>query len=103
MAGLAAAAQAAELGARAVVYEAGTRPGGSMLLSSGVVWRFRDFETFRRECPAGDPELQALIVERLDGDLAWLEGLGAPVRERGTANPLTHGVRSVSARLASPA
>lgn len=93
MAGLVAAAQAAELGARAVVYEKGTRPGGSMRLSSGVVWRFRDLETFRAECPGGDPALQALIVERLDADLAWLEGLGAPVRERGTANPLTDGVR----------
>lgn len=93
MAGLVAAAQSAELGARAVVYEKGTRPGGSMRLSSGVVWRFRDLDTFRDECPAGEPALQALVVERLDGDLAWLEGLGAAVRERGTANPLTDGVR----------
>lgn len=93
MAGLVAAAQAAELGARAVVYEKGTRPGGSMRLSSGVVWRFRDLDTFRAECPAGEPALQSLVVERLDADLAWLEGLGAPVRERGTANPLSDGVR----------
>lgn len=93
MAGLVAGVQAAELGARVVVFEKGTRPGGSMRLSSGVVWRFRDLDTFRVECPAGDFALQALIVERLDGDLAWLEGLGAPVRERGTANPLTDGLR----------
>ena len=64
-----------------------------MRLSSGVVWRFRDLETFRAECPAGDAALQSLVVERLDADLAWLERLGAPVRERGTANPLTEGVR----------
>jgi succinate dehydrogenase/fumarate reductase flavoprotein subunit len=93
MAGLAAAAQAAELGAHALVLEKGPVPGGSMRLSSGVVWRFRDRDTFRAECPGGDQSLQALIVDRLDDDLAWLEALGAPVRERCTANPLTEGRR----------
>jgi len=66
MAGLVAAARARELGASPVVLEKGRRPGGSMLLSSGVVWRHRSIEDFRRECPAGDPVLQRVIVERLD-------------------------------------
>jgi len=39
MAGLCAAARARELGADVVVLEKGDRPGGSMLLSSGFVWR----------------------------------------------------------------
>jgi NADPH-dependent 2,4-dienoyl-CoA reductase/sulfur reductase-like enzyme len=39
MAGLVAAARARELGAEPVVLEKGNRAGGSMLLSSGVVWR----------------------------------------------------------------
>lgn len=93
MAGLAAAARATELGARALVLEKGDRPGGSMLLSSGVVWRYRDAETFRAECPAGDARLQERVVERLDTDVAWLESLGAPVVTRDTANPITVGVR----------
>ena len=37
-----------------------------MLLSSGVVWRYRDWERFRAECPGGDPALQRLVWERLD-------------------------------------
>ena len=60
-----------------------------MLLSSGVVWRYRDWERFRSECPGGDPELQRLVWERLDEDLAWLEALGAPVvtsRDRQSAH-----------------
>ena len=57
--------------------EKGDRAGGSMLLSSGVVWRHRDFERFRAECPGGDPALQRTVFERLDADLAWLESLGA--------------------------
>lgn len=93
MAGLAAAVRARELGAGVVVYEKGDRPGGSLLLSSGVVWRYRDWETFRAECPGGDPELQRVVWEELDDALAWLESLGAPVVARETGNPLTTGVR----------
>jgi succinate dehydrogenase/fumarate reductase flavoprotein subunit len=93
MAGLVAAVRARELGAAPVVLEKGDRPGGSMYLSSGVVWRYRDWERFRSECPGGDESLQRLIWERLDDDLAWLESLGAPVVRRETGNPLTTGVR----------
>ena len=93
MAGLVAAAEARRLGAAPTVFEKLDRAGGSMLLSSGVVWRHLDFDRFRAECPEGDPELQRLLFERLDEDLAWLESLGAPVVERDTGNPLTAGVR----------
>lgn len=93
MGGLVAAARARELGARPVVLEKGDRPGGSMLLSSCVIWRYRSLEDFRTECPGGDPALQALIVERLDEGLEWLQSLGAPVVERSTGNPRTVGLR----------
>ncbi len=93
MAGLVCAARARQLGAAPVVYEKGTRPGGSMLLSSCVIWRYRTLEDFRRECPDGDETLQRLIVDRLDDALAWLESLGAPVVRRETGNPRTAGMR----------
>jgi len=93
MAGLVAAAEARRLKAEAIVYEKLDRPGGSMRLSSGVIWRHRDFTRFRAECPRGDERLQRALFERLDADLHWLEGLGAPVVERTTGNPLTTGVR----------
>ena len=93
MAGLAAAAEARRLGAAPLVLEKLGRPGGSMRLSSGVVWRHRDFDTFRAECPGGDERLQRLLYDRLDADLDWLESLGAPVVERDTGNPVTSGTR----------
>ena len=93
MAGLAAAARARELGKQPVVLEKGDRPGGSMLLSSGVVWRHRSAAEFREDCPAGDPLLQRRIVDELDEALAWLESLGAPVLARETGNPRTIGIR----------
>jgi fumarate reductase flavoprotein subunit len=93
MAGLAAAVRGRELGADVVLHEKGDRPGGSMLLSSCVVWRYRDWERFRAECPGGRPELQRVVWEGLDEALAWLEALGAPVVARDTGNPLTTGIR----------
>ena len=93
MAGLAAAAEARRLGAEPLVVEKLSRPGGSMRLSSGVIWRHRDFEVFRSECPGGDERLQRLLFERLDADLDWLESLGAPVAQRDTGNPVTTGTR----------
>ena len=93
MAGLCAAARARELGLQPVVYEKGNRPGGSMLLSSCVVWRYRTLEDFAAECPGGDPDLQRLIVDRFDDALAWLESLGPPVVWEETGNPRTIGKR----------
>ena len=93
MAGLVAAARLRELGHEPRVLEKGTRPGGSMLLSSCVVWRHLEWERFRDECPGGDEQLQRLIWERLDGALAWLESLGAEPVWRDTENPLTTGRR----------
>lgn len=93
MAGLCAAAWGRERGVEAVVLEKGDRAGGSLRISSGVVWRHRSLEEFRADCPGGDATLQRLVVERLDEGLAWLESLGVPVVERGTGNPRTVGVR----------
>jgi fumarate reductase flavoprotein subunit len=93
MAGLCAAARARELGLEPVVLEKGDRPGGSMLLSSCVVWRYRTLDEFRAECPGGDIRLQELIVDRLDEAVAWLEALGAPVVWHETGNPRTIGKR----------
>ena len=93
MAGLVAAVRARELGAEVVVQEKGERPGGSMLLSSGVLWRYRDWETFRDECPGGDPALQRVVWEGLDEALEWLRSLDVPVVDEKTGNPRTTGLR----------
>src|SRR3954454_23612442 len=101
MAGLVAAARAVELGAKPLVLEKLDRAGGSMRLSSGVIWRHREFGDFRRDCPGGDERLQRLVFERLDDGLRWLESLGAPVQERETGNPLTTGLRFSAGALAA--
>lgn len=64
-----------------------------MLLSSCVIWRYHSPEAFQEECPAGDPALQRVIVDRLDEAIEWLESLGAPVVDHETGNPRTVGKR----------
>jgi succinate dehydrogenase/fumarate reductase flavoprotein subunit len=93
LAGLVAALQTIELGARVTLLEKGDRLGGSFLYSSGYIWSYKDLQTFRREAPGGDVGLQRLILERLQIDLSWLEGLGAPALARATGNPLTFGAQ----------
>jgi fumarate reductase flavoprotein subunit len=93
MAGLVAAARLRELGHDPRVLEKGSRAGGSMLLSSCVVWRHLEWDHFREECPGGDELLQRLIWERLDDALGWLESVGAEPVWRDTENPLTTGRR----------
>jgi fumarate reductase flavoprotein subunit len=93
MAGLVAAARLRQLGHEPRVLEKGSRAGGSVLLSSCVVWRHLEWEGFRAECPGGDERLQRLIWERLDDSLDWLESLGAEPVWRDTENPLTTGRR----------
>jgi succinate dehydrogenase/fumarate reductase flavoprotein subunit len=93
MAGLVCAARARELGRRPRVLEKGTRAGGSMLLSSCVVWRHLELGDFRAECPGGDESLQRLIWERLDDALDWLVSLGAQPVWDDTENPRTTGKR----------
>jgi succinate dehydrogenase/fumarate reductase flavoprotein subunit len=93
MAGLCAAVRARELGVHSVVLEKAWRPGGSMLLSSCVVWRYRTFEDFRAECPSGDEELQRVVYDGFDEALEWLVSLGPEVVWEETPNPLTTGKR----------
>jgi fumarate reductase flavoprotein subunit len=93
MAGLCAAARARDLGAQPIMYEKGTRAGGSMLLSSGFVWRFRSLDIHLEECPGADESLVRAIVEQFDDALDWLESIGVELLTRETGNPLTTGAR----------
>ncbi|HXZ57041.1 MAG TPA: FAD-binding protein [Gaiellaceae bacterium] len=93
MAGLCAAARAREFGIHPLLMEKGDRPGGSMLLSSCVIWRYRSFDDFRLQCPGGDEGLQRIVYDGFDEALDWLVSLGPEVVLEETPNPLTTGKR----------
>jgi fumarate reductase flavoprotein subunit len=99
MAGLVAAARARELGATPAVYEKGSRVGGSMLLSSGFIWRYSTLETHLEQSPGADEALARTIVNRFDEALDWLESLGVELLTRETGNVLTVGARFDPAQL----
>jgi fumarate reductase flavoprotein subunit len=100
MAGLVVAARGRELGLDVMVVEKGTRPGGSMLLSSCVPWRHREWGSFRAECPAGHEALQRVVWERFDGAIEWLErAIGVEPVWQDTNNPRTTGRRYDPAAL----
>lgn len=81
MAGLSAGVRAIEEGGEVLVLEKGDRAGGSLRLSAGLIWSYETLEEAQETIPHGDPELQRLVVEGLDGALEWLDSLGVTVRE----------------------
>jgi succinate dehydrogenase/fumarate reductase flavoprotein subunit len=82
MAGMAAAARAAQLGLDVVVAEKADEVGGSAALSAGIVWTAPDFETAQRVAPEGDPMLQRALVEGFDGAVERVREAGVGVSER---------------------
>lgn len=84
MAGLCAALAAAEAGARVLVLEKGTRLGGSMALSNGIVWSFSRTDDVRSRLREGNPALQDLVVEQLPAGMDWLVSHGVELQ------PLQH-------------
>lgn len=76
MAGLCAAVAALERGADVLVLEKGTRFGGSMALSGGIVWTFAREADVRVQVPDGEPALQDLVVGGLTAAMDWLQAQG---------------------------
>jgi succinate dehydrogenase/fumarate reductase flavoprotein subunit len=81
MAGLCASLAALEAGATVVTIEKGTRSGGSMRLSGGLIWTFHDKEQLHDEIPEGNRTLQEMVVDNLADGLRWLEGYGVRLSE----------------------
>jgi succinate dehydrogenase/fumarate reductase flavoprotein subunit len=81
MSGLSAGVRAVEEGGDVLVLEKGDRAGGSLRLSAGLIWSYETVEEAREAVPHGDPALQRLVVEGLNGALEWLDSLGVTVRE----------------------
>jgi succinate dehydrogenase/fumarate reductase flavoprotein subunit len=82
MAGLAAAAAAAEAGARVTVVEKSENLGGSAAMSAGIVWTAPDFQTLRRVVPGGDPALGQALVDGFWPAIEWLRSTGVSVSDR---------------------
>jgi succinate dehydrogenase/fumarate reductase flavoprotein subunit len=83
-AGLAAAARAAELGARVLVLEKAAAIGGSALLSAGIVWTAPNRNVLAYIQPNGDPVRGPLLVDHYDEVIDEIRSTGATVSEEWT-------------------
>lgn len=97
MAGMTAAARAAQQGARVAVLERADSIGGSAILSNGLVWTAGSLDLLLAEDPGIDPILGGQLVERAATALDWLERLGV-VLERPLGNLMRAGF-GVGARI----
>ena len=82
MAGLAAAARAADDGAEVAVCEKAPALGGSAALSAGIIWTAPDLTTLREVVPGGDRSLGAALVSGFEPAIDWIRSTGVPVSER---------------------
>jgi succinate dehydrogenase/fumarate reductase flavoprotein subunit len=82
MAGLSAAAAAAQAGAEVTVVEKSARLGGSAALSAGIVWTAPDFRTLRGVVPGGDPALGEALIAGFWPAVEWVRSTGVSVSER---------------------
>lgn len=90
MAGLCAAVSALESGARVVLVEKGERFGGSMRLSNGLVWTFKEKSSVRVQV-SGNQALQDLVVDSLEQDMRWLGEQGVELGPERPFQSFGHG------------
>jgi succinate dehydrogenase/fumarate reductase flavoprotein subunit len=78
MAGMSAAARAAQAGARVAVVERGPKEGGSAVFAE-FIWTAPSVEVMREINPEGDPELGRVAVEEFAPAMEWVRSLGVSV------------------------
>ena len=80
MAGLAAAARAAQAGASVVLVEKAPRTGGSAEYA-GFIWTATTLEVMREVNPEGDPALAERLVDGYPEAIEWVRSLGVDIKE----------------------
>ncbi|MBS1676595.1 MAG: FAD-binding protein [Actinobacteria bacterium] len=80
MAGMSAAARAAQAGARVAVVERAPEPGGSAVFAE-FIWTAPSVTVMREVNPEGDPALARAAVEGFAPAIDWVRSLGVTVGE----------------------
>jgi succinate dehydrogenase/fumarate reductase flavoprotein subunit len=80
--GLTAALRAQKAGARVIVLEKASEPGGTTFHSGGAV-HHPTYEEMRANVPEGDPDVQRTVAENIDKWDAFMEAINAPLGTQG--------------------
>jgi succinate dehydrogenase/fumarate reductase flavoprotein subunit len=86
--GLTAALRAQKAGARVVVLEKASEPGGTTVRSSGHVLH-HTYESMRARVPEGDPDVQRGVAENYDKWSEFMDAIDAPVGPLATNNEVS--------------
>ena len=81
MAGLAAASQAARLGATVGVVEKLAEVGGSAAMSAGILWSPRSYDEMRAQMPGGEPALAKVLTDDFPAALEEVQATGVELSE----------------------
>ena len=82
MAGMTAAAHAAEAGKTILVVEAQSEIGGSAALSGGGLWTAKDFDTLRQVNPLGQADRARALCDGFDRACAFIASLGTEITDK---------------------
>lgn len=82
MAGLAAAVEAVDRGARVLVLEKQGEIGGSAAISSGYLWTAPDVATFAERIPLADRRLGEVLVGAFEEAAGWVRATGVEMSSR---------------------
>lgn len=82
MAGMMAAAHAAETGKTVLVVETQSEIGGSAALSGGGLWTAKDFETLRQVNPRGQADRARALCDGYDRACTFIASLGTDIAEK---------------------
>lgn len=91
VAGSAAALHAARGGARVILVEKSTSPGGSAALSAGMFWTAPDTEAYNRRIPLGKPDHGAALTGDYEEAVEELRQMGVRVAAEPTQDIMTFG------------
>ena len=79
MAGLIAATYAQQQGKQAILVEKNSKIGGSMRISGGSIWCFKNHSDYKKINPNGNAILGEKLIDNFIPSIEWLVSLGAPI------------------------
>tara|TARA_A100001037_G_scaffold305731_1_gene347072 strand:+ start:5668 stop:7086 length:1419 start_codon:yes stop_codon:yes gene_type:complete len=80
MAGLIAGTYIQQQGEKSIIIEKSSKTGGSMKMSGGSIWCFKNHSDYKKINPHGNTMLGEKLIDNFLPSIEWLISLGAPIK-----------------------